>query len=91
MIKRTLSVLILGVIFTLNNICYSQATVQFRIQSVYTNLDDMDLFTSGDSDPTFNFFVSDNSGNINEEYYLSPGTNCMGTRTINKVIFNNII
>lgn len=66
----------------------SQKTVQFRISQVYSNVDDMDGFGSGDSDPQWNYEITDvygqNSGDNNE----LGGTNCPFWTMLNDQFFS---
>jgi len=57
----------------------AQKTIQFRISTVYSNVDDMDGWANS-SDPAWCFEMRDNSFSIlqddNEEF---GGTDCIGT------------
>ncbi len=68
----------------------AQKTVQFRISTVYSNVDDMDGWANS-SDPAWCFEMRDNSFSIlqddNEEF---GGTDCIGTRTINRQFFSEV-
>ncbi|WP_375237868.1 T9SS type A sorting domain-containing protein [Aurantibacter sp.] len=82
--------LILLLVFSFTSLTVSaQATVEFRISSVFTDLDDMDGFPSGDSDPVWCYEILDNSfsriGEGNVEY---ENTNCLGSETPNDIFFS---
>ena len=60
---------------------YAQYTVQFRIDTVYTNVDDMDGAGAGDSDPRWQFELEDNCGIASGDYdWELKETNCAGAR-----------
>lgn len=61
---------------------YSQATIEFRISTVSNNLDDMDGFLQGDSDPVWEFEILDGTTNLGSSSYAITA-NCPGTRTVN--------
>jgi hypothetical protein len=68
---------------------YAQKTVQFRISTAYSDVDDMDGFGAGNSDPQWDYEVTDNtfgiSGNGSTEI---GGTNCPYWRTLNDQFFS---
>jgi len=70
------------------NFCFSQATVQFRVSTVYSDVNDMDGFGSGDSDPQWVYQMNDSFGTINTEDSIFTETDCVGTRTVNDVFFS---
>lgn len=70
----------------------AQKTVQFRISQVYSDVDDMDGFGAGASDPQWDYRINDNtfgatSGNNNTEI---GGTNCPYWRTLNAQFFSEV-
>ena len=44
------------------SLAFSQKIVQFRISQVYSNVDDMDGFGAGNSDPQWDYEITDNFG-----------------------------
>jgi len=80
-------ILILFLLFT--NLCFSQATVQFRISTVYSDVNDMDGFANS-SDPQWVYQMNDSSGNSSTEDTIFTGVDCVGTRTVNDVFFSEI-
>lgn len=83
--KRPL-LLILSLIVT--SLVFSQKTVQFRINQVYSNVDDMDGFGSGDSDPRWEYEITDNFGINDGDNTEFGGTNCPFWSTINDQFFS---
>ncbi|WP_300661734.1 T9SS type A sorting domain-containing protein [Fluviicola sp.] len=63
---------------------FAQTTIEFRILSVSSNVDDMDGFLQGDSDPVWTFEMLDGGTNLGSSYHEIT-ENCPGTKTINKV------
>ena len=53
----------------------SQKTVQFRISQVYSNVDDMDGFGNGNSDPQWNYEITDVYGHNSVDNTELGGTN----------------
>jgi len=68
----------------------AQKTVQFRISQVYSNVDDMDGWGSGDSDPQWDFEITDAFGTSDDDNREFGGTNCPGWRTINNTFFSQV-
>jgi len=69
---------------------FSQATIEFRISSVYTNLDDMDG-TWNSSDPAWCYEILDNTfGRFDESNVEYGGEDCLGTRNPNDVFFSEV-
>lgn len=68
---------------------YSQKTVEFRITTVTSNINDMDGFGAGDSDPSWRASINDGSTASNFVFDLS-GINCPGTRTVNDTFFSKV-
>ena len=88
---KTMKILIL-IVLSSTFYCAAQKTVQFRISQVYSDVDDMDGFGAGASDPQWNYRVNDNtfgatSGDNNTEL---SGTNCPYWRTLNDQFFSQI-
>lgn len=67
----------------------AQKTIQFRISTVYSDVDDMDGFALGNSDPQWDYQINDNtfgvSANNNTEL---GGTNCPYWRTLNDQFYS---
>lgn len=62
----------------------AQSTIEFRISTVNSNIDDMDGFLAGDSDPVWTFEMLDGGASFGNSNH-SITANCPGTRTINNV------
>ena len=83
--------LLLTFLFSIGLIHWVQAqyTVQFRVSTVYSNVDDMDGALVGNSDPQWDLELedscNDNSGDFS---YEAEGTNCPGTQTHNTQFFS---
>ena len=61
----------------------AQKTVQFRISTVYSNVDDMDGWPNGDSDPQWDYNITDNTfGTSDGSNTELGGTNCPYSRTL---------
>ncbi len=71
------------------NFANAQKTIEFRITTVTSDIDDMDGFGSGDSDPSWRGSINDGSTSSNFVYDLS-GVNCPGTRTVNDTFFSKV-
>lgn len=70
---------------------YAQATVQFRIANVFSNVGDMDGFGAGDSDPQWDYRVTDNTfGRTANDNTELGGTNCPGTRFLGDQFFSEV-
>ena len=83
---KTLLLLILSVF--VGGFVFAQKTVQFRISQVYSDVDDMDGFGAGDSDPQWNYEITDNFGiNAGTNTELS-GTDCPFWQTLNDQFFS---
>jgi len=69
----------------------AQKTVQFRISVVYTDVDDMDGFGAGDSDPQWDYEITDNTYGENDNGSTEiSGTNCAYNQTINDAFFSAV-
>ena len=67
----------------------AQKTVQFRISTVYSNVDDMDGWPNGDSDPQWDYNITDNTfGTSDGSNTELGGTNCPYSRTLNTTFYN---
>lgn len=68
---------------------FSQKTVQFRISIVYSDVDDMDGFGAGDSDPQWDYEIDDLTfGTNNNGSTELGGTDCPYTRTLNDQFYS---
>lgn len=67
---------------------YAQYTVQFRVDTVYSNVADMDGIGAGNSDPRWQFELEDNCGitSGNFDWELQE-TNCPGLRERKAIFF----
>jgi hypothetical protein len=68
------------------NFIFAQKTVEFRIINVSSDVDDMDGFGSGNSDPSWRASINDGLDTQNFVFDLN-NINCPGTRTANTTFF----
>jgi large repetitive protein len=88
--KKYLLILISILFFGVQQKIYAQATIEFRISAVSSNVDDMDGWLN-DSDPAWCFDMLDNTyGRFDEGNVEYGGVNCIGTRNPNIVFFSEI-
>lgn len=83
---KTLLLLILSVF--VGGFVFAQKTVQFRISQVYSDVDDMDGFGAGDSDPQWNYEITDNFGINDGTNTELSGTDCPFWQTLNDQFFS---
>ena len=72
----------------IGSLAFSQKTVQFRISQVYSDVDDMDGFGAGASDPQWDYQITDNFGINDGTNTELSGTNCPFWRTLNDQFFS---
>jgi len=69
----------------------AQATVQFRISTVYSDIGDMDGWPAGDSDPQWDYQITDNTfARTSSDSTQLLNTNCPYTQSINEQFFDEI-
>lgn len=91
MYSKTLLILLVFIITCFGtSTIYAQATIEFRISQVSTNVDDMDGWANS-SDPAWCYDIRDNtffrSDDGNVEY---GGEDCLGTRNLSDVFFSEV-
>lgn len=86
MMTTQLQILLLVLFLGTWQAAQAQKTVEFRISTVFSNVDDMDFI--GDSDPQWDYAITDNTFSVSasDDTELG-GTNCPGLRTIDDVFF----
>lgn len=72
-----------------SSILFSQKTVQFRVSTVYSDVDDMDGFGSGASDPQWDYEIFDLANGLSDNGSTElGGTNCPYWNTLNDQFFS---